>query len=64
LRQASIGHHDAQGVALSEAPASPARRGDHAPYLVWRQVFTAEAGVVWLVHRRLSFLRFAENDVW
>ena len=41
-----MGHHDEQGVTLDESSASTARRHDHALYLVWRQVFTAVAGVV------------------
>jgi hypothetical protein len=49
-----MGHHDEQGVTLGESSASTARRHDHALYFVWRQVFTAAAGVAWLTGRRLS----------
>jgi hypothetical protein len=50
-----IGHRDEQGVTLGESSASTAGRGDHALYFVWRQVFTAAAGVVWMADARLPF---------
>ncbi len=43
---APIGHHYDQGVTLGESSAGMVRRRNHALYLVWRQVFTAAAGVV------------------
>jgi hypothetical protein len=59
-----IGHHDEHSVTLGESSASTAsRRRDHALYLIWRQVFTAAAGVVWLADGRL-LLALCQNGDW
>jgi hypothetical protein len=50
-----IDHHDEQGITLGESSASTAGHCDHVLYLVWPQVFTATAGVVWLAGKRLPF---------
>jgi len=51
----AVSRHDEQGITLGKSSASTARRRDHALYLVWRQVFTAPAGVVWLARPAVAF---------
>jgi hypothetical protein len=47
--------------SASHPPARASHRRDHALYLIWRQVFTAAAGVVWLADCD-CFWHFAQND--
>jgi hypothetical protein len=55
-----VDYHDEQSITFSYAATAWASGCNCALYLVWRQVFTAAAGVVWLADERFP-LRFVQN---